>query len=240
VIRFLLNLIEQPVLKMRLASNALVLMIAFETCKCSAFNLVSSHLFLPKINPSSSSKTLLHDSLNIQKDVDPSGSKFVSECTESAVSPVSGGKRKFSLSFVNPKFVEIFFNRALKKFIKDQDNLELAAKICSYITGAYFILSILGTFGFDTAPLLSLLSVSGLTIGFAAKDILTSTFKGFFILITKPFSRGSIISVGGFKGKVLSIDIRYVKLQSAIDKSEILVPLSMVYGSTIVVENIPI
>jgi small conductance mechanosensitive channel len=92
--------------------------------------------------------------------------------------------------------------------------------------------------GYDTKPLLSLLSVSGLTIGFAAKDILTNTFKGLFILLTKPFHRNWTISVNGFRGKVLSIDSRFVKLQSLQSPfTEILIPLSMIYDTAIVIEK---
>lgn len=85
--------------------------------------------------------------------------------------------------------------------------------------------------------MLSLLSISGLTIGFAAKDILTDTFAGFYILFIRPFKRGQIISVNGNRGKVMSVDIRYVRLLNLKDKSEILVPLSIVYGHSIVIER---
>lgn len=140
-------------------------------------------------------------------------------------------------SFFNFRFMESFFRNILTIFVTDPDTLRIVAKACSWITWTFIILSAFGTFGFDTKPLLSLLSVSGLTIGFAAKDILTNLFKGFFILLTKPFKRGWIISVNGFRGKVLSIDSRFVRLQSFIDKNEILVPLSMIYDTAIVIEK---
>ena len=140
-------------------------------------------------------------------------------------------------SFINFRFMESFYKNLLTVFVTDPDTLRIIAKACSWITWAFIILSAFGTFGFDTKPLLSLLSVSGLTVGFAAKDILTNMFKGFFILLTKPFKRGWIISVNGFRGKVISIDSRFVKLESFVDKSEILVPLSMIYDTAIVVER---
>ena len=139
--------------------------------------------------------------------------------------------------FFNFRFMETFFKNILTMFVTDPDTLKIIAKACSWVTWTFIILSAFGTFGFDTKPLLSLLSISGLTIGFAAKDILTNVFKGFFILLTKPFKRGWIISVNGFRGKVLSIDSRFVRLQSFIDKNEILVPLSMIYDTAIVVEK---
>lgn len=151
-----------------------------------------------------------------------------------SIPDTSKEKKKKMISF---RFVEGFFKNILMIFVTDPDTLRIVAKACSWITWTFVLLSAFGTFGFDTKPLLSLLSVVGLTIGFAAKDILTNIFKGFYVLLTKPFKRGWIISVNGFRGKVISIDSRFVKLGSLIDKSEILVPLSMIYDTAIVVER---
>lgn len=140
-------------------------------------------------------------------------------------------------TLINLRFLEGFFKNILMIFVADPDTLQTIAKVCTWVTWTFIFLSALGTFGFDTKPLLSLLSVFGLTVGFAAKDVLTNIFKGFYILLTKPFKRGWVISVNGYRGKILSIDSRFVKLSSLIDKSEILVPLSMIYDTAIVVEK---
>ncbi|KAJ1421134.1 Mechanosensitive ion channel MscS [Ochromonadaceae sp. CCMP2298] len=73
-------------------------------------------------------------------------------------------------------------------------------------------LSALGTLGVDTKPLLSLVGISGITLGLSVKDILSDTYAGIFVLVIRPFKRGSHIEVAGFKGKVLSTNIRYVRL----------------------------
>ena len=140
-------------------------------------------------------------------------------------------------SIINFRFLEGFFKNILMIFVADPDTLQTVAKVCTWVTWTFIFLSALGTFGFDTKPLLSLLSVFGLTVGFAAKDVLTNIFKGFYILLTKPFKRGWVISVNGYRGKIVSIDSRFVKLSSLIDKTEILVPLSMIYDTAIVVEK---
>lgn len=139
--------------------------------------------------------------------------------------------------WLSTRFMERFFKRFLSLFFVDPDILRIVSKICATIFWAYLALSALGTIGFDTKPLLSLLSISGLTFGFAAKDILTNLFAGIFIIFTRPFKRGQIISVNNMRGKVMSIDVRYCKLQSLKDKSEMLVPLSVVYSNTITIEN---
>lgn len=119
--------------------------------------------------------------------------------------------------------------------INDPDIANLVAKILSYSFWAFLALVIIGTIGVDTKPLLSLFGVVGVTIGFSAKDFISHSIAGIFILLTRPFERGSTISVGGLKGKVLSIDMRYVRLLSMQDRSEMLVPLSMVYNQVLTI-----
>ena len=150
---------------------------------------------------------------------------------------------KVTVPIVRSFFQRIFglhdnvVERFLGLVIDDPDALRVAVKILSTVIWAFIILSALGTVGFDTKPFLSLISVLGLTVGLSIKEILTNTFAGLLIILTSPFKRGWIISIGGFKGKVLSIDTRYVKLQNPRDKTEILVPLSLVYSSAIIIEQ---
>ena len=210
----------------------IAILLILQTLQCCAFHFSISPLFVGRAIPQLALRTELHEHLHADDIVGSLGTPTTKN--EDVTGSTSRRSRFFSF---NPKFVENFFRHILEVFIKDPDTLDLTAKISSWVSWSYILLSILGTIGFDTAPLLSLLSVSGLTVGFAAKDILTSTFKGFYILLTKPFSRGWTISVNGFSGEVLSIDIRYVKLLSSLDKREILVPLSMVYGSCIIIER---
>lgn len=132
---------------------------------------------------------------------------------------------------------ESLFRGIVSKILDDPDTAILVAKVLSYSFWIFFILVVFGTLGVDTKPLLSLFSVAGITIGFAAKDFITNCFAGMIILFTRPFERGYIISVGGMKGKVLSIDIRYVRLQKVEDGSEMLVPLSMVYNQVITIHE---
>lgn len=139
--------------------------------------------------------------------------------------------------WLSTRFMERFFRRFLSLFFADPDILRITSKIFATVFWCYLGLSALGTLGFDTKPLLSLLSISGLTLGFASKDILTNTFAGIFIIFTRPFKRGQIITVNNLRGRVMSIDVRYCKLQNLKDRSEILVPLSLIYGNAIIVEK---
>jgi small-conductance mechanosensitive channel len=132
---------------------------------------------------------------------------------------------------------ESFFGRLIAPFATDPDIGALIAKICSYAFWMYVSMCVLGTVGIDTKPFLTFLNVALITLGFAAKDLITNSFAGIFILFTRPFARGALVRIGNFRGHVVSIDIRYVKLMDPKDGSEIMIPLSMVYGSPIVVES---
>lgn len=130
-------------------------------------------------------------------------------------------------------FIHYLIRNCLVNFIEDKDVLDTITSIFSTIAWFYIILSILGTIGFDTKPLLSLLGIGGITLGFSLKDILTDLYSGLFVLFTKPFQRGSMIRINNYYGKVISIDIRYVKIYDEKDNSEILLPLSLVHKNAI-------
>lgn len=132
---------------------------------------------------------------------------------------------------------ESFFSKWVSSFASDPDIVNLIAKVCSCAFWTYVTMCILGTVGIDTKPFLTFLNVALITLGFAAKDLITHSFAGIFILFNRPFSRGDFVRIGGFRGHVTSIDIRYVKLSEPTDGSEILIPLSMVYNGPIVIEK---
>lgn len=140
---------------------------------------------------------------------------------------------KFQL---NLRFLENYFSRALTLFIADPDILRISAKFLSWLVWLSVALSFIGTLGFDTKPLLSVLVMSGITVGLAGKDVLNTTFIGLFVLLCRPFKRGYIIAISDgknqYKGRVVSWDMRYVKIQDE-DSTIHLVPLSMVYKNVV-------
>lgn len=127
--------------------------------------------------------------------------------------------------------------RALSTVVTDADVLHVSSRILSTIAWIYLLLSALGSFGFDTKPVLSLLGIGGLTVGFSAQGFLADTYAGLFILFTRPFERGDIVTIHGMKGKVLSIDMQYVRLYSTTEKCEIMIPVSTVYKSEIKIDR---
>ena len=138
-----------------------------------------------------------------------------------------------SLRFKRFNFIHHTMKNFLSHFIRDPDILDISTDMCSLVAWVYILLSVVGTVGFDTKPMLSLLGIGGITLGFSLKDILSDMYYGVYVLFTKPFKRGSIISVAEYEGRVVSMDVRYVKLFSIKDNCIVLVPLPIVYKNAI-------
>lgn len=133
---------------------------------------------------------------------------------------------------------ETFFSVLLTVLVEDEDFRKVLAKILSYSFWGFLALSVLGTLGLDTKPILSLVSVLGITLGFAAKDLLSHAFSGLLLMLTRPFERGDVIVVNGLRGRVLAMDVRFVRLQAlGPEGHEILLPIASIAASAIVIER---
>lgn len=90
----------------------------------------------------------------------------------------------------------------------------------------------LGRVGVNTTSILASLGVAGLTIGFAAKDVLTNMISGLFIFWDRPFVLGDLVEVGGHYGRVESITMRSTRVVTP-DGRMLAVPNSTVINTTV-------
>jgi len=120
----------------------------------------------------------------------------------------------------------------------DEDLAYLIGKIVSGGLYAMAALSLLGTLGVDTSPLVAGIGITGFTIGFALKEIATNFLSGMLLVLDKPFHKGQYLKVlsviANMEGTVESIDARYVRLRNK-DGNIVMVPAAMVYSSPILV-----
>lgn len=139
----------------------------------------------------------------------------------------------------------------LSAVIDDADVLKLTSKLFTTLIWFTMILSLAGSLGVDTKPIIGLSSVALVTLGVGAKDLLSNTFAGVFFLFFRPFRRSSIITIHGSNGSVefdrfmvVAIDGRYLHLrpsQTSTDerrKGVTLVPLSYIIGKCITVNEL--
>ncbi len=106
-------------------------------------------------------------------------------------------------------------------------------------------LSLAGTVGLDTSPLLAGGAITGLTVGFAAREVAANYISGVMLVLTRPFSRGDYIVLGRpmdeLAGVVEKTDMRYVYLRPRGSARTLLVPNSVITKTVVaVVDRTPV
>ncbi len=86
--------------------------------------------------------------------------------------------------------------------------------------------------GFNLTAFLTGLGIVGFTIGFALQDVSKNFIAGLLMLIQQPFSIGEAISVAGFGGKVITIDLRATEMHTW-DGQVVLIPNATIFTSPI-------
>lgn len=121
---------------------------------------------------------------------------------------------------------------------KDVDMARFVGKTAAITLYSFAGITILGTLGVDTKPLIAGIGVTGFTVGFALKEIAANFFSGILLIFQKPFHKGQYLRVLGggsnLEGEVESIDSRYVLLRTK-DKGLIMIPSAAVYSNPILV-----
>ena len=95
------------------------------------------------------------------------------------------------------------------------------------------IVAILGLFGIDLTPVLAGLGITGVVLGFALQESISSLFSGIMIAINRPFRVGDWVDIGDISGTVKSMDLMCVTLASG-DNKKITMNNKNVWGSTII------
>ena len=97
------------------------------------------------------------------------------------------------------------------------------------------LITVLGTLGVDVTAMVAGLGLTGFALGFALKDTISNLLSGVLILLYRPFQIGDRIGIGGFEGKVISIDLRYTVIQS--DTDRIFIPNSKLFTEPLLVQK---
>ncbi len=113
-----------------------------------------------------------------------------------------------------------------------QDILELLAQIARISLMVFGTVTAIGTLGVNVSALVAGLGLTGFALGFAFRDALSNILAGVLIVMYRPFLRGDQISVVGFEGTVVGIDLRYTTLQK--DDKIFLIPNSTLFTNPII------
>jgi 5-hydroxyisourate hydrolase-like protein (transthyretin family) len=93
------------------------------------------------------------------------------------------------------------------------------------ISGLAVLLSIMtSVFNVNAAAALTIGSFGGLVVGFATQTILSHVVAGVFLLISRPYTFGDIITVAGQTGVVKEVKLMHLVLEATDETREILIP----------------
>ena len=86
---------------------------------------------------------------------------------------------------------------------------------------------------FDITAFLAGLGIIGFTVGFALQDVMKNFAAGIILLLQQPFRVGEAISVAGFDGTILAIDLRATEM-STFDGRLVSIPNASVLTNPII------
>ena len=112
-----------------------------------------------------------------------------------------------------------------------KDVINLIGQTAKYSLLLLGAVTALGTMGVNVSALVAGLGLTGFALGFALRDALSNLLAGLLILIYRPFRRHNRISVAGFEGTVVGIDLRYTTLQA--EGKKFLIPNSTLFTNPI-------
>lgn len=125
--------------------------------------------------------------------------------------------------FIVAKIITSLVHKSLRKLSRVNKKctpmlMRLLAKIISVIVWIIAIIAILGVFGIDLTPVLAGLGITGVVLGFALQESISSFFSGIMIAINSPFRVGDWVDIGDISGTVESMDLMCVTLSSGDNK----------------------
>ncbi len=81
----------------------------------------------------------------------------------------------------------------------------LSMKLCFTVIATISVISILQTLGVSMQAIIAFVSLGGVTVGFASRDLIGSLFGTMMIYLTRPFTIGDRIKINNFDGFVENI-----------------------------------
>ena len=137
------------------------------------------------------------------------------------------------ICFIVIKIITGVVNKALGKSKK------LDATLRGFVTSAIkavlwviAFITVANALGINTSSLVALVSVVGLALSLSVQNILSNLFSGLTLLITKPFSAGDFVEVGGKTGLVKTIGLFYTQLDT-LDNIAVSIPNSDVTAAAV-------
>ena len=123
--------------------------------------------------------------------------------------------------------------KMIKKSNVDDIDISFIRSILNIVLKVIVIIMCVGSLGVNTASLVAVLTTGGAAIVLGLKDSATGVVSGIIILFSKPFSKGDVIEVNGYTGKVMEIQMLYSILLT-LDNKRVVIPNNELANSVII------
>lgn len=120
-------------------------------------------------------------------------------------------------------FIYIVLSISIKSMFKSKINkmdkrrtktlCSLINNILKYIILIFCFLAILEVYNISTKGIITSLGIVGLIAGLAFQDTLKDLLAGFSIIFENEYAVGDTVTIGDFKGKVISLGLKTTKIQ---------------------------
>lgn len=104
--------------------------------------------------------------------------------------------------------------------------------VLKYVVLTMGVVTALAQMGVNTGSLIASLGIAGLTLGFAAQDVLSNIISGLFIFWDRPFVIGDLVEIDGKYGRVETITMRSTRVVT-VDGKMLAIPNSVIANSTV-------
>jgi small conductance mechanosensitive channel len=136
------------------------------------------------------------------------------------------------LSFYLARLLTNLLKRVLVKRHATFEIIQLLTQITYWSIVAFGIISALQRF-VDVTAFLAGLGILGFTIGFALQNIMQNFVAGIILLIQRPFHTGDLVTVAGFDGTVLSVELRTTEMRTT-DGRMVMIPNATILSNPII------
>ena len=119
----------------------------------------------------------------------------------------------FFVAKIAVSVVKRLLNKAESRHVKFTPLMSgFVFKLLKVLIWIFAILFILGVWGIDLTPVVAGLGVTGVVLGFALQESISSIFSGMMLAINQPFELGDYVDIGSTSGTVRAMDIMSVTL----------------------------
>lgn len=139
----------------------------------------------------------------------------------------------FVIGWYLAKLLLYIIIRMIKKSSVDPIVVSFIKSILDIIFKVLVIVTAIAQLGVNTTSLVTVLATGGAAIVLGLKDSMTGVVSGIIILFTKPFTKGDIIEVKNYIGKIERIELLYTFLLT-FDNKLVVIPNNELASSTFV------